>query len=96
MHYAAGMDKIYNPNTPQWTFFAWASFASAALMMWFGLWHLPADLWVKGYLAMGTLFLTGSTFTLSKTMRDNAEFANRGRMVRGDDRPLSMVVGLKD
>jgi hypothetical protein len=90
------MEKLYNPNTPQWTFFAWASFASAALMVWLGLWHLPADLWVKGYLAMGTLFLTGSTFTLSKTMRDNAEFADRSRMVRGDERPLSMVVGLKD
>lgn len=57
---------------------------------------MPADLWVKGYLAMGSLFLTGSTFTLSKTMRDNAEFADRSRMVRGDERPLSMVVGLKD
>lgn len=57
---------------------------------------MPADLWVKGYLAMGTLFLTGSTFTLSKTMRDNAEFADRNRMMRGEERPLSMVVGLKD
>ena len=89
------MDKLYNPNTPQWPFLAWASFVCAALMVTIGLWHMPADLWVKGYLAMGTLFLTGSTFTLSKTMRDNAEFAERLRNVRGDERPLSMVVGLQ-
>lgn len=90
------MEKIYNPNTPQWTFFAWASFASAVVMIWLGLWNLPADLWVKGYLAMGTLFLTGSTFTLSKTMRDNQEFAERSRLTRGDDRPIPLMVGIKD
>ena len=27
------MDRIYNPNTPQWSFFAWASFASAVVMV---------------------------------------------------------------
>lgn len=90
------MDRIYNPNTPQWSFFAWASFASAVVMVWLGLWHLPTDLWVKGYLAMGSLFLTGSSFTLSKTMRDNQEFAERSRHIRGDERPRPLVVGLKD
>lgn len=61
-----------------------------------GLWHLPTDLWVKGYLAMGSLFLTGSSFTLSKTMRDNQEFAERSRHIRGEERPRPLVVGLKD
>jgi hypothetical protein len=36
---------------------------------------VPADFSVKGFFAMGTLYLIGSTFTLSKTMRD--EFENR-------------------
>ncbi len=90
------MEKIYNPNTPQWTFFSWASFISAALMIFLGLWNLPADLWVKGYMAMGCLFSTGSAFTLSKTMRDNQEFADRSRLTRGEDRPIPLMVGIKD
>ncbi len=90
------MEKMYNPNTPQWTFFAWASFVAAVIMVWLGLWHLPNDLWIKGYLAMGSLFLTGSAFTLSKTMRDNHEFADRARSMRGDERPMSIVMGMKE
>ena len=90
------MDKLYNPNTPQWTFFAWASFATAVVMVWLGLWHLPTDLWVKGYLAMGALFLTGSSFTLSKTMRDNQEFEYRSRAMRVEERPMSLVMGMKE
>jgi hypothetical protein len=90
------MEKLYNPNTPQWTFYAWASFATAVIMVWLGLWHLPVDLWIKGYLAMGSLFLTGSAFTLSKTMRDNQEFAERSRMLRGEDRSVPIMMGMKE
>lgn len=90
------MDKIYNPNTPQWTFFAWASFISAAILMSVGVWHLPVEVWIKGYFAMGAFFLTGSTFTLSKTMRDNQEFADRNRRALGEDRPAPVVIGMKE
>ena len=38
-----------------------------------GLFFLPVDLWVKGYMAMGMLFTVGSTITLSKTVRDEHE-----------------------
>jgi len=62
-----------NLNTPQWTFFAWASFSCAVLLMTIGIWHLPVDTWIRGYLAMGSFFMVGSTFTLSKTVRDNYE-----------------------
>ena len=31
------------------------------------------DWWTRGYLLMGLLFTVGSSFTLSKTVRDNAE-----------------------
>lgn len=31
------------------------------------------DLWVKGYMAMAVLFSIGSSFTLSKTLRDQHE-----------------------
>ena len=38
-----------------------------------GIFYLPAEIWVKGYLAMGVLFTVGSTFTLAKTLRDEHE-----------------------
>lgn len=89
--------KDYNPNTAQWNFFAWASFAAAAFMNGFGLWHLPVDPWIKGYMAMGVLFLVGSTFTLSKTVRDNQEFANRQKQ-RDDSRTdgIPLVFGMTE
>jgi hypothetical protein len=31
---------------------------------------MPVDIWIKGYMAMGVLYLTGATFTLAKTLRD--------------------------
>lgn len=67
-------------NTAGWVTFTYASFATAAGMTGLGIWALPADLWVKGYLIMAAIFLCGSTFTLAKTVRDEHEakrFANR-------------------
>jgi hypothetical protein len=34
---------------------------------------LPGSFWIKGYLAMGCVFLLGTTFTLAKTIRDEFE-----------------------
>jgi hypothetical protein len=42
-------------------------------MLAIGIFFLPADIWIKGYLAMAALFLTGTTFTLAKTLRDEHE-----------------------
>ena len=67
-------------NTGGWVTFTYASFAMAIGMTGLGIWALPGDLWVKGYMMMASVFLTGSTFTLAKTVRDEHEakrFANR-------------------
>ena len=67
-------------NTQGWITFTYASFGMACGMAGLGVWALPADLWVKGYLLMASVFLCGSTFTLAKTTRDEHEarrFANR-------------------
>ena len=67
-------------NTAGWLTFTYASFGMAIAMAGVGIWGLPADLWVKGYMVMATVFLCGSTFTLAKTVRDEHEakrFANR-------------------
>lgn len=60
-------------NSSSWLFFVKASFAIAVSAVGMGIFFLPTDLWVKGYMAMGTLFVVGSTFTLAKTLRDEFE-----------------------
>lgn len=68
------------PHTAGWVTFSYASFAISCGMMALGIWALPADLWVKGYLMMASVFMLGSCFTLAKTVRDEHEakrFTNR-------------------
>jgi len=74
-------------DSPAWIFFVKASFACALAGMLFGvtlMMHLAlgggagtsigmAAQLMGGYLVLGTLFLTGSTFTLAKTLRDQFE-----------------------
>ncbi len=60
-------------DSAAWLFFVKMCFAVALAAVGVGIFFLPADYWAKGYMAMGTLFLTGSSFMLSKTMRDEHE-----------------------
>ena len=39
-------------------------------MLTIGIFFLPADIWIKGYLAMGTIMLVQSCITATKTIRD--------------------------
>ncbi len=67
-------------NTGAWLSFTYIFFAFAVGMMVLGVWALPADLWIKGYLSMATVSMLGAAFTLAKTVRDEQEarrFANR-------------------
>ncbi len=65
------MDTQQSPkDSPAWIAFVWISFAVSSALMVFGIWYLPVDNWVKGYFAMGFFFTIGSSFSLSKTLRD--------------------------
>ena len=35
-----------------------------------GIYFLPIDLWIKGYMLMGVMMLVSSTVTITKTIRD--------------------------
>ena len=63
-----------NPTTPihshAWVTFTYVSFAASAFMVGMGIFLLPLDLSIKGYLAMGFLMLTQSCITMTKTLRD--------------------------
>lgn len=74
------MAQAQTQNTGAWLTFTYASFAASVFMMGLGLWAMPADLWIKGYLMMASVYMLGSSFTLAKTVRDEHEskrFANR-------------------
>jgi hypothetical protein len=60
-------------NTAAWVIFTYISFGIAVAMTAIGIWALPGDLWQKGYMAMAAIMLTGSCFTLAKTLRDEQE-----------------------
>jgi hypothetical protein len=66
-------DPTIDTPAPAWMLQVWVSFLVAAGMTVAGTLMLPVDWWCRGYLLMGELFLTGSTFTLAKTVRDNHE-----------------------
>lgn len=60
-------------NTSAFFVQAGISFGTALLTMLCAIYFLPADGWIKGFLALGTLFLTTSCFTLAKVIRDQQE-----------------------
>ena len=81
-------------NTSAWLTFTYVQFGAAALMTAVGVWAMPVDLMVKGYLIMSSVFLVGSAFTLAKTVRDEHEarrFASRIEEARTEK--LLMEVG---
>ena len=65
--------SMLNQNSQGWNFFVRASFGLSVAAMVVALVFLPTDIWVKGYLAMGTLLVVASSFTLAKAVRDDFE-----------------------
>ena len=60
-------------DSPAWILFVYVSFLLSLSLMCLGIDLLLVSLWIKGYFVMGLFFLTGSTLTLSKTVRDQHE-----------------------
>jgi hypothetical protein len=49
------------------------AFGAALLAVVLGICYLPVDTWMRSFLAVGTLFLVSSSFTLAKVVRDAQE-----------------------
>jgi len=60
-------------NSPAWVVFVKVSFILSIVCAAIGIYFLPADLWVKGYMAMAIIYLIGNSIILSKTLRDEYE-----------------------
>jgi hypothetical protein len=65
------------PTTPRnsngFALQAGIAFAIALFAMLFGLWMMEGDVWIRAFLALGTVFLVSSSFTLAKVVRDTQE-----------------------
>ncbi|MFD2231131.1 YiaA/YiaB family inner membrane protein [Alkalimarinus sediminis] len=66
------IDEVQS-NSQSWLFFVKASFAISLIAMAIGIFIIPVDMTVKGYLAICALFIVSSTITMSKTLRDDHE-----------------------
>ena len=59
--------------SPWWVAYCFISFFVALFMSMVGIWFLEVPLWTIGYFLMSTLLLVASSFSLSKTLRDQHE-----------------------
>ncbi|MFJ2111964.1 MULTISPECIES: YiaA/YiaB family inner membrane protein [unclassified Streptomyces] len=64
---------VKQQNTAAYHAQAIASFALALAALAIGIAKLEASAWVRGFLAIAVLYLTTSTFTLAKVVRDRQE-----------------------
>ncbi len=53
--------------------FSYLSFGLSLLMLAGGVFLMPIDHWMKGFLGMGVVMLVQSCIILTKTIRDNVE-----------------------
>jgi len=67
------MNQNNQTHSAAWVTFTYISFAASCFMVGIGIWLLPLDLAIKGYLTMGFLMLVQSCITMTKTMRDMHE-----------------------
>ena len=84
------------PTKTTTAFYAQAgiSFAVAVVALAFGIAYLPVNPWMRAFLALGSLFLVTSTFTLAKCVRDAQE--NSGLTSRLDQARLDKILADHD
>lgn len=70
-----GMDKPTPATKTTTAFYAQsaAAFAISLMTMLIAIYYLPYEPWPKAFLALGTLFLVTSSFSLAKCVRDAQE-----------------------
>jgi hypothetical protein len=67
------MNQNVQTHSAAWVTFTYVSFGISLFMVAVGIFFLPLDPWVKGYLAMGIVLLVQSCVTVTKTLRDMHE-----------------------
>ena len=67
------MNQNAQPHSSAFVTFSYVSFAASAFLVALGVFFMPIDLWMKGYLTMGIVMLIQTCVALTKTVRDNHE-----------------------
>ncbi len=67
------MNQNVQPHSGSWVALTYASFGASAFMVAAGVFFLPIDIWMKGYLTMGIVMLVQTCVALTKTIRDMHE-----------------------
>ncbi len=65
--------SLRNYDTPAWRAQVAIAFCTSLCLTTWGIWYLPVDAWIKGYLGLGLYFTVSSCFSLAKTIRDHHE-----------------------
>lgn len=60
-------------HSSAWITFTYGNVAISLALTLGGLFYLPLDFWIKGYMLMGLTMLVSSTITATKTVRDIQE-----------------------
>jgi len=81
-------------NSPAWVAQSWISFFVSSFATTLGIWCLPVDAWVKGFMAMGLLFTIGSSLSLAKTVRDMHEATRLSARI--DDARVNRLIAEHD
>lgn len=61
------------PTTAAFHLQAVISFGLSLLAVAVAVWNMPADPWIRAFLAVSVLWVTTSAFTLAKVVRDRQE-----------------------
>lgn len=64
---------IVRRDTQAWIMQTWISFIVAIGLCAIAIWNMPSESLDRAFAAIGMFFVLSSTFTLSKTLRDNQE-----------------------
>lgn len=81
-------------HSPAWIAQTWISFALSIGLTLAGIYNLPLDIWIKGFLLMGLVFSVGSAVSLTKTMRDQYEADQLAARI--DDARVSKLISEHD
>jgi hypothetical protein len=69
------MNPTITQHSGAWVSFTYANMLLSLVLTLGGIYFLPIDLWVKGYMLMGVTMLVSSAITVTKTLRDVQESA---------------------
>ncbi|MEM8934455.1 MAG: YiaA/YiaB family inner membrane protein [Acidobacteriota bacterium] len=64
---------VVQKDSSAWIGFAKLSFGLAFGTTLVGIWFMPVEYWIRGYMTMGLVYSIGAAFTLAKTLRDEHE-----------------------